>query len=73
MGGAEYAKIGTETSTGTKVVSISGQRQAPGQLRDRARHARRASILFDLAGGPLDGPHVQGVVPRRLELARCCR
>ena len=38
MGGAEYAKIGTETSTGTKLISISGPDQVPGQLRDRPRH-----------------------------------
>ena len=30
MGGAEYAKIGTERSTGTKVVSVSGCVQRPG-------------------------------------------
>src|SRR5688572_20201902 len=30
MGGEEYAKIGTETSTGTKVVSISGCVERPG-------------------------------------------
>src|ERR671920_995181 len=30
MGGSEYAKIGTETSAGTKVVSVSGNVQRPG-------------------------------------------
>ncbi len=30
MSGAEYAKLGTETSTGTKLVSVSGQVQRPG-------------------------------------------
>src|SRR5262249_21109260 len=30
MSGAEYAKIGTETSTGTKLVSVSGDVQRPG-------------------------------------------
>ena len=30
MGGKEYAKLGTETSTGTKLVSISGDVQRPG-------------------------------------------
>ena len=39
MSGAEYAKLGTETSTGTKLVSVSGPRAAPGQLRDRAGHS----------------------------------
>ena len=57
MGGAEYAKIGTETSTGTKVVSISGLRPAPGQLRDRARH-------------PVARDHLR---PRRRPAARAAR
>ena len=56
MGGAEYAKIGTETSTGTKLISISGQIKYPGNyeivlgtpdarhpLRPRRRPARRAA------------------------------
>src|SRR5207248_2778241 len=30
MGGKEYAEIGTETSTGTKLVSVSGDVQRPG-------------------------------------------
>ena len=30
MGGEEYAKLGTESSTGTKVVSVSGCVQRPG-------------------------------------------
>src|SRR5881275_3031726 len=30
MGGEEFAKIGTETSTGTKLISISGQVKYPG-------------------------------------------
>src|SRR5438105_15845182 len=30
MGGAEYAKLGAEASTGTKLVSVSGHVQRPG-------------------------------------------
>src|SRR5205085_3641842 len=32
MGGEEYAKLGTETSTGTKLVSVSGDVQHPGNF-----------------------------------------
>src|SRR5205807_6705317 len=32
MGGAEYAKLGTESSTGTKIVSVSGDVQRPGNF-----------------------------------------
>ena len=69
MGGAEFAKIGTETSTGTKLISISGQIKYPGNYEIELGMPVR-EILFDLAGGPLDGPHVQGLLPRRLERAR---
>ena len=54
MGGEEYAKIGTETSTGTKVVSISGSVERPGNYEIELG-TRRASIIYDLAGGPLEG------------------
>ena len=43
VNGADWFKqFGTERSPGTKVVSVSGQRAAPRQLRDRARASRRA-------------------------------
>ena len=54
MGGAEYAKIGTERSTGTKVVSVSGCVRRPGnyeiELGVPSRH-----LIYDLAGGPDEG------------------
>ena len=54
MGGAEYAKIGTETSTGTKLISISGQIKYPGNY-EIVLGTKSRDILFDLAGGPLEG------------------
>ena len=36
-----------------------GQRAAPRQLRDRARHHRGASIVYGLAGGPPEGRRVK--------------
>src|SRR5919205_983196 len=54
MGGEEYAKIGTERSTGTKVVSISGCVQRPGNYEIVLGTPTR-EILYDLAGGPLPG------------------
>ncbi len=68
MGGEEYAKIGTETSTGTKLVSISGDVQPPGQLRDRARDALAGDHLRPRRR-PARGPRGQVLVPRRLVLA----
>jgi NADH-quinone oxidoreductase subunit F len=54
MGGAEYAKIGTETSTGTKVISVSGGVRHPGNYEIELGTPTR-EILYDLAGGPLPG------------------
>ena len=34
-----FREVGTEKSPGTKMVTISGKVERPGQLRDRARHA----------------------------------
>jgi NADH-quinone oxidoreductase subunit F len=54
MGGAEYAKLGTERSTGTKVVSISGCVQRPGNYEVELGVPSR-DILYGLAGGPEEG------------------
>jgi NADH-quinone oxidoreductase subunit F len=58
MGGAEYAKLGTETSTGTKLVSISGDVQRPGNYEIELGIPSR-EIIYDLAGGPPDGREVK--------------
>jgi NADH-quinone oxidoreductase subunit F len=58
LSGAEYAKIGTEGSTGTKVVSVSGDVQRPGnyevELGVPSRH-----LIYDLAGGPPPGRDIK--------------
>jgi NADH-quinone oxidoreductase subunit F len=53
-GGAEFAKIGTERSTGTKVVSVSGCVQRPGNYEIELGVPSR-EIIFGLAGGPDEG------------------
>jgi NADH-quinone oxidoreductase subunit F len=58
MGGAEYAKLGTETSTGTKVVSVSGHVQRPGNYEIELGVSSRA-IVYGLAGGPPGGRGVK--------------
>jgi NADH-quinone oxidoreductase subunit F len=54
MGGAEYAKLGTATSTGTKVVSVSGHVQRPGNYEIELGVPSR-EIIYGLAGGPPEG------------------
>ncbi len=58
MGGEEYAKLGTETSTGTKVVSVSGDVQRPGNYEIELGIPSR-ELIFDLAGGTFEGREVK--------------
>jgi NADH-quinone oxidoreductase subunit F len=58
MGGAEYAKIGTETSTGTKVVAVSGDVKRPGNYEIELGTPSR-EIIYGLAGGPPDGHEIK--------------
>jgi NADH-quinone oxidoreductase subunit F len=58
MGGEEYAKIGTERSTGTKVVSVSGCVQRPGNYEIELGIPSR-EIIYGLAGGPDEGRSIK--------------
>jgi NADH-quinone oxidoreductase subunit F len=58
MGGEEYAKLGTTGSTGTKVVSISGHVQRPGNYEIELGITSR-EIIYGLAGGPPEGREIK--------------
>ncbi len=62
MGGEEYAKLGVERSTGTKIVSVSGCVERPGnyevELGVPLRH-----LIYELAGGPLEGKRIKCFFP----------
>jgi len=58
MGAERYAQIGTETSTGTKVVSVSGDVQRPGNYEIELGVPAR-ELIYDLAGGPPEGRQVK--------------
>jgi NADH-quinone oxidoreductase subunit F len=62
VGGEEFAKVGTATSTGTKLISISGQVKRPGNYEIILGTPVR-DILFGLAGGPLDGRTFKAFFP----------
>src|SRR4051812_5579251 len=57
MGASEYAKVGVANSTGTKVVSVSGNVQRPGNYEIELGMSSR-EIIYDLAGGPPAGRDV---------------
>jgi NADH-quinone oxidoreductase subunit F len=58
MGGAEYAKLGAPGSTGTKLVSVSGHVQRPGNFEIELGISSR-EIIYGLAGGPPEGREVK--------------
>jgi NADH-quinone oxidoreductase subunit F len=62
MGGEEYAKIGTARSTGTKIVSVSGCVERPGNYEIVLGTPTR-EIIYDLAGGPLGGKKIKCFFP----------
>jgi NADH-quinone oxidoreductase subunit F len=58
LGGDEYAKVGAIGSTGTKVVSVSGHVQRPGNYEVELGIPAR-EIIYGLAGGPPEGREVK--------------
>src|SRR2546430_1636472 len=54
MGGAAYAKLGTDKSPGTRLLTVSGNVRKPGvyevEFGKTFRH-----VIMDLAGGPPEG------------------
>jgi NADH-quinone oxidoreductase subunit F len=58
MGGTEYAKLGTETSSGTKLVSISGDIQRPGNYEIEFGLTAR-EVIYGLGGGPPEGHEIK--------------
>jgi NADH-quinone oxidoreductase subunit F len=58
MSGTEYAKLGVENSAGTKLISISGNVQRPGNYEIELGMKSR-DIIYGLAGGPLPGREIK--------------
>jgi NADH-quinone oxidoreductase subunit F len=58
LGGAEYARLGTQNSTGTKLVSVSGNVRRPGNYEIELGVSSR-KIVYELAGGPPEGRDVK--------------
>jgi len=58
MSGKDYAEIGTPTSTGTKLVSVSGDVQRPGNYEIELGIPSR-ELIYDLAGGPEEGREIK--------------
>ena len=61
-GAAEYKKIGTEESAGTKIFCVSGDVQRPGNYELPFGTTFR-ELLYDYAGGPLEGRSFKALLP----------
>jgi NADH-quinone oxidoreductase subunit F len=62
MGGAEYAKLGVPDSRGTRVVSISGHVEHPGNYEIENGTSMR-DLIFGLGGGVPGGRQLKAVIP----------
>jgi NADH-quinone oxidoreductase subunit F len=62
MGGAEYAKLGVPDSRGTRVVSLSGHVERPGNYEVENGTSMR-ELIFGLAGGIPGGRELKAVIP----------
>jgi NADH-quinone oxidoreductase subunit F len=62
LGGAEYAKLGVPDSRGTRVVSISGHVERPGNYEIENGTSVR-SLIYDLGGGITGGRELKAVIP----------
>jgi NADH-quinone oxidoreductase subunit F len=62
MGGAEYAEIGPESSTGTRVFSLSGNVARPGNYELPHGFPLR-ELIYDVGGGIPDGRELKAVIP----------
>ena len=62
MGAAEYATIGTEQSTGTRVLSLSGHVQRPGNY-ELPLDATLRDLIEGKGGGVPEGRTLKAIVP----------
>jgi NADH-quinone oxidoreductase subunit F len=62
IGGAEYAKLGVEHSTGTRVFSLSGNVANGGNYEVELGTSLR-ELVYDIGGGIPDGRELKAIIP----------
>jgi NADH-quinone oxidoreductase subunit F len=62
MGGAAYAKLGVENSTGTRVFSLSGNVVRGGNYELELGTSLR-ELIYDIGGGIGDGRELKAIIP----------
>lgn len=63
LGAEEYRKIGVKADPGTHIYGVSGLVKNPGYWEFEAGKITMGQLLYDLAGGPLDGRTFKAVIP----------
>jgi NADH-quinone oxidoreductase subunit F len=62
LGGAEYAKLGVENSTGTRVFSLSGDVVNPGNY-ELPHGISMRELVYDIGGGIANGRELKAIIP----------
>ncbi len=62
LGGAEYAKIGTPDSTGTRLFCLSGNVERAGNY-ELPHGTTIREVIYDLGGGIPDGRELKAIIP----------
>jgi NADH-quinone oxidoreductase subunit F len=62
MGGANYAKLGVENSTGTRLFSLSGNVVRGGNYELELGSSLR-ELIYDFGGGIADGRELKAIIP----------
>lgn len=63
MGGEEYAKLGVDRNTGTRILCVSGDVKYPGYFEIQVGKMTMRELLYDVCGGPKDGKEFKAVIP----------
>jgi NADH-quinone oxidoreductase subunit F len=63
MGGAEYAQMGRPNNTGTRIVCVSGDVQAPGYFEIEVGAVTMGQLIYEMAGGLRPGRKLKAVIP----------
>jgi len=63
MGGANYARLGRQNNTGTRIVCVSGDVRRPGYFEIEVGAATMGQLIHEMAGGLKPGRKLKAVIP----------
>ncbi len=63
QGADYYSNLGTEESSGTKLICFSGDIQKPGVYEVEFGSSTLRELVYDLGGGPLKGEEIKFIIP----------